>query len=235
MNLLELARTVLAVVRLVGAWSLTHLADLLSPPGCASCDAPVGRGVLCAPCAATVVPATPLGPYRAVGLHGGALADAARRLKYDRRPDLAPRLGALMAAEVEPGSVDRVVPVPLHPRRLAERGYNQSALLARPVARAVGAPLDTRSLVRHAHRGPQAALGRVERLRNVVGAFEVRRPRSVRGQRVLLVDDVTTTGATLEACALALLEAGARSVTAVTLTVARPAGEPPSARGAEVG
>src|SRR5690606_26144914 len=108
--------------------------------------------------------------------------------------------------------------VPLHPRRLAERGYNQAALIARPVARAAGARLSPRVLARTRFIAPQASRDRAGR-RAIAGAFRVRRPHLVRGQRVLLVDDVSTTGATLGACAAVVAAAGARSVAA--LVVAR--------------
>ena len=114
-------------------------------------------------------------------------------------------------------SAEVVVPVPLHPKRLAERGYNQAALLARAAARELGAPLEARALVRVRDTSQQARLGRTERLTNVERAFVARNPEAVRGRDVLLVDDVETTGATLAACRAALLEAGARHVTMVCL------------------
>jgi ComF family protein len=113
-----------------------------------------------------------------------------------------------------------VVPVPLHPARLAERGYNQSALLGAAAARELGAPLEARALVRTRPTAQQARLDQASRRENVAGAFAVRAGgAALRGRRVVLVDDVATTGATLEACRAALLEGGAASVTA--LCVAR--------------
>src|SRR5690606_8840517 len=138
---------------------------------CAACDTPLAtRALLCAPCAATVVPAAParlpaaLGaaphevPLVAFGLYGGALADAIRSLKYRGRPDLGGDLGELLCPLAPP--TDVVVPVPLHPRRLAERGYNQAALIARPVARAAGARLSPRVLARTRFIAPQASRDR---------------------------------------------------------------------------
>lgn len=119
------------------------------------------------------------------------------------------------ASLVRADEVDVVVPVPLHAGRLAERGYNQAALLARPVARVIGAPLACRALVRVRATERQASLDREARLANVVDAFACR--GDVRGRRVLLVDDVTTTGATLNACRSALAVAGARDVVALVL------------------
>lgn len=155
--------------------------------------------------------------------YGGAMATAIGRLKYGDRADLGPRLGRAMlpAAERLAGKVDVVVPVPLHPRRLAERGYNQAALLARPVTRALGARSAPRALVRHRDTPRQAQLDRAERLVNVRQAFAVTHRASIRGARVLLVDDVRTTGATLEACTTALEAAGARDVLALVLAQRR--------------
>jgi len=200
---------------------VTWLGDALAPPACAACDAGLNRrSVLCATCADAVVAAGPSGVV-AFALFGGPIAVALRRLKYDDRPDLAGPLGHLLRRAARDAGLraDVVVPVPLHPARLAERGYNQAALLAAAVARELDAPLEARALVRTRHTSQQARLDRAGRLQNVAGAFAARRGAGVRGKRVVLVDDVATTGATLEACRAALLEAGAVSVTA--LCVAR--------------
>jgi ComF family protein len=104
------------------------------------------------------------------------------------------------------------VPEPLHPRRLAERGYNQAALLSRPIARALGRRHSARALVRVRDTPMQSALNAPERRTNLVGAFSVRDSRVITGKSVLLVDDVRTTGSTLAACATALHEVGAACV-----------------------
>ncbi|WP_235879813.1 ComF family protein [Polyangium aurulentum] len=158
----------------------------------------------------------------AFAVFGGAVAAALKRFKYEDRPDLGRPLGELMrrAARDEGIAADVVVPVPLHPRRLVERGYNQAALLAGAVAAELNARLGARVLGRRRSTAQQARLGREERLTNVAGAFEVRDARAVRGKRVVLVDDVATTGATLGACKDALIEAGAIEVTALVLACA---------------
>jgi ComF family protein len=207
---------------------IDRLGDWLSPPRCAACDIAVARDhVFCAPCASSVerCHARRAGPCEtddvdvAFGDYGGALAQAIRRLKYEERPYLARPLGALLrgACRARPIEVDAVVPVPLHPRRLVERGYNQSALLAAWVATELGAPLVTSALVRDVDTAPQVELAREERRANVATAFRVACPASVEGQQIALVDDVATTGATLGACRRILLEAGARDVTTVVL------------------
>lgn len=110
-----------------------------------------------------------------------------------------------------PLAVDLVVPVPLYYRREQERGFNQSVLLARAVAAASGLSVDERALARIRETVPQVALDVHERRVNVMGAFEAY-PNRVEGRRVLLVDDVCTTGATMEACGQALTAARARTV-----------------------
>jgi ComF family protein len=192
--------------------------SLLAPPRCAACDAPVPMlRAFCAPCATTVVRASEHAHVTAAFVYGGAVARAVARCKYEDRPDLARVLADLLWRALEgdaaPCSCDVVVPVPLHATRLAERGYNQAALLARPIARRLGAPMLARALARVRNTPRQATLDRAARLANVDGAFAARSPRNIAGAHVLLIDDVCTTGATLGACERALLHAGAAAVT----------------------
>lgn len=208
------------------------LADTLAPPACAACDLRIGRrSVFCVTCAAAVAPAqtlgAPSGSVVAYALYGGPIATALRRLKYGDRSDLARPLGHLLrrAAREAGLRADLVVPVPLHPVRLAERGYNQAALLGAAAARELGAPIEPRALVRTRHTSQQARLPRARRLENVAGAFRVRVPARVMGRRVVLVDDVATTGATLAACVAALREGGAVAVTALVVARAERGGE----------
>lgn len=193
------------------------LLSILGPERCAACDAPARRGaVFCGPCAATVERSNaPGAPF----LYGGAMAQAITRFKYATVPDLARPLGALLASEARKRTfeIDAVVPVPLHPTRLFERGFNQAVLLARPVARALGVPLRARALERTRPTDRQAELDRSSRLRNVTGAFRARRPTN---ERILLVDDVRTTGATQNACAEALRAAGSPRVEWLVLAIA---------------
>jgi ComF family protein len=112
-------------------------------------------------------------------------------------------------------AVDVIVPVPLHASRLRERGYNQSELLAWEVSRAIGLPVNTSALERARKTKSQMTLGAAERHQNVVAAFSC--SKELARQNVLLIDDVCTTGATLDACAAAMKEKGATSVWGLTL------------------
>lgn len=195
--------------------------DVLSPPACAACDQSIVSGrVFCSSCAVTVLrDEKPMDGAIVFARFGGAVAIALRRFKYEERADLARPLGHLLRRAVVDAEVaaDIVVPVPLHPRRLAERGYNQSALLARAVSEQLEIPFAPRALERSRQTAQQARLGRAERLANMAEAFVVRDESAVKSKIVLLVDDVLTTGATLLACREALLRAGAAEVISVCL------------------
>ena len=149
--------------------------------------------------------------------YGGQLAVAIRLLKYGGRSYLGRPLASLLSPrlpELQP--VDLVLPVPLHPSRLRHRGYNQAALLVSELARTRELQVSYSALKRHRDTWIQASLSRDLRLENLRGAFAAAGPR-VRGARVLLVDDVMTTGATAAACTEALLHAGAEEVKVLTL------------------
>lgn len=152
--------------------------------------------------------------------YAGPLREALQAFKFAGRRSLARPLARLLVECCPEGpetGVVAIVPVPLAPRRQAERGYNQAALLAEGVGAAWRVPLRSRWLRRTRATRPQSDLGAAERRANVAGAF-VAAPQ-VAGRSVLLIDDVVTTGATLAACAAALRAAGARVVGA--LAVAR--------------
>ncbi len=204
-------------------WKATRIFDATDAL-CLKCGAPAldrvaeeSRGqVRCGRCDAEAFTAA-----RACGVYEGALRASVLALK--REPHLGARLARLLGDVQARPPLDRatrVVPVPLHPLRVRERGFNQAAILARAAAASARLPLDEWSLVRVAHaarhRAGMDARGRRE---SVEGVFEVARPRLVAGECVLLVDDVFTTGATVSACAAALLASGAREV--LVLTAAR--------------
>ena len=158
---------------------------------------------------------------RALGVYDGALRESVLRLK--RQPYVPLHVESLLAAAAkrEPlNSSTRVVPVPLDPKRLRTRGFNQASVVAQSVAKALKLPVDEVSLIRvSSTERYRAGLDRKGRRDTVAGAFEVRNPRLVAGENVLLVDDVFTTGATVSACADVLVAAGAMKV--FVLTVAR--------------
>jgi ComF family protein len=158
---------------------------------------------------------------RAPYLYDGALMTAIHELKYAQRTHLADSLGSLLASFAQARMGERkgwlIMPVPLHPRRLRARGFNQSLLLARPVAARIGAELDFLSLRRTKFTKPQTELSSEERKKNVRKAFEVVQPGAVKARSILLVDDVATTGSTLNECAKALKRAGADSVLCLVL------------------
>jgi ComF family protein len=212
------------------------LAGAVAPNRCAACDADVPlMTAFCKACAGTLVPLSEgcLAADRrakverakrdlAAFVYGGAIAQTILRMKFEKRPDLARPLAAGLCRTARLLGADRpdlVVPVPLHPRRLVERGYNQAALLAAPVAKTLQAEFLPGALQRSRETEPQKSLDRDARSKNLEGAFAAGRSKAVRDRRVLLVDDVRTTGATLSACSAVLLEAGAREVH--TLVVAQ--------------
>ncbi len=193
------------------------LSSILGSNRCAACDAPSSpNAVFCAGCAIAVERSTDaVAPF----VYGGPIASAIMRFKYGPTPELARPLGELLAHEAARFSieVDAVVPVPLHVSRLYERGFNQAALLAAPVARSLGVPTLARALERTRATEKQADLDRSARLRNVASAF---RARSRVPARILLVDDVRTTGATQDACAKVLRAAGCTDVRCLVLAIA---------------
>jgi ComF family protein len=154
---------------------------------------------------------------RSVFVYDGAARKAVHSIKFRGTSALAPVMGSLMAEQLQwwRGDVKAIVPVPLAGHRRRTRGYNQSELLAREVARLTGLPLVSRALVRRRATAPQARQpGEQSRHRNVAGAF--RAGSRVPSGGILLIDDVVTTGATLDACARVLLNEGAGPVFALT-------------------
>jgi len=170
---------------------------------------------------------------RSFALYEDAVVRAILLLKFEQIEPLgawfAERLAEIVSAEGDTMAADVVVPVPLHRERERERGYNQAALLSTPLAKKLRLPHKAVLLVRTRARPDKQVLSLEERWESVRGAFATRPGSQVDNLRVLLVDDVLTTGATLDACARALRDAGAKSV--IGLTVARAVRNPlPSTR-----
>jgi ComF family protein len=160
---------------------------------------------------------------RSFAVYDDALSEAIVLLKYEEVARLgdwfAAHLSRIVSQAPADWRADVVVPVPLHPERQRERGYNQAELIARPLAKRLDLKMEPRLLVRTKPRPPQLVLSRTEHWKSVRGAYATRAGLQVDNLRVLLVDDVLTTGATLDACARALQKAGAAAV--FGLTVAR--------------
>jgi ComF family protein len=155
---------------------------------------------------------------RAAGLHDQSLMALIHAYKFGGKMQLADPLSKLLTAVYErywpADAIDLVLPVPLHPARFRKRGFNQAWLLVRPWGEVA-----VRDLLQRTRRTPaQTGLGRTERLKNVRGTFAVTDPGIVENRHILLVDDVYTTGATVQECARILKKAGARAVDVLTLT-----------------
>lgn len=153
-----------------------------------------------------------------VGFFEGPLREAIHQFKYRPCRSLGAPLARWMAGNIRTVStINVVMPVPLHVTRLRQRGFNQALLLAHELSKSFAIPLSFDNLARVRSTRPQIELSGEERVKNVAGAFALRQPEQVRGIKVLLVDDVFTTGATMNECAAVLKEAGAVRVTALTL------------------
>ena len=194
----------------------------ISPPLCEVCGAPfvskTGENHACGECITGKIPFI---KARSAVYYNEDAISAVHRFKYKGDFSFTKAFTTLLAgayASLEETGFDTIVPVPLHDTRLAQRGFNQSLLLARELAKRVGTKVDYLSLVRTRHTPPQVNLKRKERLDNVKGAFSVKNPSMLKGKKVLLMDDVYTTGATVRECSKILKKSGAR---VFVLTVAR--------------
>ena len=201
-----------------GAWlcaACLQKTRWILPPYCPRCGLPLAHGKSCA-CTGK---ASNLTLWRSAAWHVPPLQDAVHAVKYEGVRVLAEPLGEVLAtcyrqAQLQP---DIIVPVPLHRERQRERGYNQSELLARALSKRVQVQVRTDILARAVRTRSQVGLSAEERQANVAGAF-ICRGDAAEGRSILLIDDVMTTGATLESCAQALLSSGATRVSALTLT-----------------
>jgi ComF family protein len=153
-----------------------------------------------------------------IGYFEGPLREAIHQFKYRPCRSLGRPLGDWMVQQVRVlTDIDMIMPVPLHTTRLRQRGFNQALLLAHRMSETHRIPLVYDNLIRSRPTRPQVELSGLERVRNVEGAFSLKRPRDVASKRVVLVDDVFTTGATMNECASVLKDAGADQVIAFTL------------------
>ena len=210
--------------RVVCGACLSKLAAYEGPfcPRCGRIRQDGGEDHLCARCLREPPAFT---RHRSCGAYGGTLKEIILLFKYRKYAPLSRPLARFADAAVGPdqglwAGADLLVPVPLHPSRRRDRGFNQARLLARDLARLRGLRVLDGCLVKTRNAPPQAGLRAADRERNVVRAYAVRRPDRLRGRTIVLVDDVTTTGATVRECARVLMDSGAREVRAVTLAQA---------------
>lgn len=200
--------------------------NFITAPYCQKCGHPLetlpenGGKMLCGSCLSKK--RTPFRLSRSAFRYDENSKHLVLAFKFHDKTDNASLLAKMMfvaGRDIFDAGADVIIPVPLHYTRLIKRRYNQSALLGHELSRLCGLPADCRSLVKHRRTRPQVELRGRERLENVKGAFSVKRAEKIKGKRVVLIDDVLTTGTTLKECAYALKRAGAKSVD--TLTVAR--------------
>jgi len=155
---------------------------------------------------------------------GGIMQHLMHQLKYKGSSMVGEKLGQLFGTVLMQAApyreIELLVPVPLHPRRERSRGYNQSAVIAKGMSETLGIPLNTGNLVRNHYSNTQTSKGRFERWENVKELFGVKNPDLFEGKHLLLIDDVVTTGSTLEACAQVLLKIPGTRVSIATLACA---------------
>lgn len=206
--------------------------NALYPKKCPLCDGFIPDGdPLCGPCSRSAVileADAHLAHFKKLWFsncrsrfaYDGPIRDAIHKFKYSERLDLTRFFSGELANEAEEmGQFDLVIPVPLHRRRLAKRGFNQSALIARGIGRCISVPADLDSLERARHIEPQVGLERESRIENVKGAFAIsdKGAQKIADRHILLIDDVLTTGATVNECAKVLVRSGAKSVKVLTI------------------
>ncbi len=198
-------------------WCMTCQGEvsLLGDTVCPRCGTPQVKKGLCQNCQTSPPIYEALGSW---GVYGGPLRQAIHRLKYDRDLGLGEIFSRFLTQYLleTRWPINLILPVPLSPHRVKERGYNQADLLARPVSQALGIAYNNNGLRKIKETPSQVGLNHQEREMNVIGAF-MAVPKLVNGANVLIIDDVTTTGATIGASAKALLEAGANGVWGLTL------------------
>ena len=158
---------------------------------------------------------------RAAALYEGVLRTCIHNFKYKHQIYLVKTLGNILTGALkeftELSGFNIIVPVPLHSKRKRERGFNQSLLLAKEIGKLYGSEISAENLTRNRTAVPQTELSKQERIKNVKGIFSVKDKSKFRGKNILLIDDVLTTGSTVNECSRVLLEAGAVSIFVVTV------------------
>lgn len=194
----------------------------IEPPFCSVCGTPFAskevRSHLCGPCMTKKKHFT---MARALGSYEGTLQEAIHRWKYQGKTHLTPFFGKWMEEGLSrywaPNPFDLLIPVPLHKKRLRERGFNQALLLVKELSHRTGISYLKRVLQKRKSTAPQVHLSGVEREKSIRGSFQVIGGESLEGKSILLVDDVYTTGATVNECAKVVRASGAERVDVLTL------------------
>jgi competence protein ComFC len=195
---------------------------LVTPPVCGKCGRPLRLNtenqLICNQCGTAQYY---FRKARAVAVYEGAIREYLAELKYRFRPELGVALGELLVEWIklnrEFQKNDLIIPIPLHQQKMALRGYNQAELLARPLGKYLGEKIMSEVLIREKRTEKQNVLTKSARFANITNAFRVIKPKAVAGKRILLVDDILTTGATVSEAARMLLKAGALSVDVVAV------------------
>ena len=191
--------------------------QFLEPPWCDICGTPDVNG-LCDACA-TSPPR--YGQLRTVAVYQTTLQEAIHLFKFQKKKvfvrHLIELINAHIPADCDVATYDFILPIPIHKKRLRERGFNQATLLADGIAKAEGVPVLTETLVRKRHTIAQSSLDKEARQQNIVGAFDIRNPDVIRGKRLLLIDDVFTTGATIREAVSELWTADPAEIDVLTL------------------
>lgn len=193
-----------------------HKLIYLQAPLCVRCSKPISAGIVCSKCQSQT---WDIDGICSVFKYGGAIRQAIIQFKYQNIKALADPLSYFLAEYLRQRdlSFDVIIPVPIHKRRLRERGYNQSSLLAQRISRMTRTPVVEGALIRTKHTPSQAKSDSVDqRRKNIRNAFKCV-GRDISGKRILLIDDVCTSGSTLNSCATSLKAAGATSVWGLTL------------------
>ncbi len=194
----------------------------IEPPLCTLCGVPfLSREIENHPCGACLTRGKYFTMARAVGYYEGPLREAIHRWKYEEKSYLTLFFGEKLAEGFcrywDPQSFDLIIPVPLHSKRLRERGFNQALLLVKELSRRTRIPYSKRLLQKRILTPPQVNLSGGEREKGVRGSFHIQRDEEIEGKSILLVDDVYTTGATVNECSKVLLKAGAERVDVLTI------------------
>lgn len=224
---------------------LKDMLHLFFPELCVACEAelPMRSSCFCIGCHLKLLPSDmylqlenefTMRFWGRLNLHAGAayfyfnrrtpIQHAFHQLKYHNQPGIGVQLGQafgrLLARSPVFAPVELIVPVPLHPRKEKIRGYNQSAMIAKGLSETMDRPFDPKALRRTLYNTSQTKKKRLDRFQNVSQAFELARPHQIEGKHILLVDDVLTTGATLEHCGRLILEAPGSHLSMATLAIA---------------